>query len=132
MPTRILALAAGLLASLPFLLAGASPAQDQGPWAGSGAQRTQQREDAWGGDSSRGAPADPAPPRYPRPRAAAGDDAYRPPRDDAYRPPRDDAYRPPGPAPGYDGPRGADPYASAQRPGEYPPPPGGYGQPYPA
>jgi hypothetical protein len=129
MPTRIAALAGGLLASLPILLWTVSaPAQER-------------RDDAY-------RPYDQQRTEYPdNPR----DDAYRRPldgsirpaqRDDTYRPPRDDAYRPPGStAQGYGQPypappptRYGEPYPAGKRYGEphpaEPPPPARYGEPY--
>jgi hypothetical protein len=132
MPTRSSALAAGLLASLPFLLSAASsPAQESQPWPGSGEPRYQRRDDAYrppATDSQRYDGQRSEDPRY-----GAQDPPVsetNPPRYGNPRPTADDAYRPPRYGQGYDTPRGPnDPYSA--RPGDYSQgPPAPYGQPY--
>jgi len=124
MPTRYSALAAGLLATLPFLLSTSpAPAQVSPQWQNENEPRYQRREDAY-------RPRYDAP-RYDAPRAEDqryGTQEANPPRY-APRPPADDAYRPPRYGQGYDTPRGNEPYTPAQRPGDQAQGPGSYNQP---
>jgi len=130
MPTRYSALAAGLLVSLPILLAALSGSAQE-TWPRSGDARYPPREDGYRADAP--ASDDSASSRpdrgagYPGRRPSSGlpsDDGYRPPRaHDAYTPPpRNDAYAPP-PGPGYAQAPGSDGRPAA-------PPRPAYGEPY--
>jgi hypothetical protein len=141
MPTRLTALAGGLLVSLPLVLS-TSSAQEPLPWQRGTEPRYQQRDDVYRPDD-RGrryeAPDDRNDAYAPPPRTSAPavppNDAYTPPRYASPQPPADGAYRPPQYGQGYD--RGNDGQRSPND--AYPPPRPGYaerpyqpapGQPY--
>lgn len=129
MPTRLSALAVGLLAVLPFLLTGSPGSAQQTPqWSDPDEPRYPRRDDAYRppAEPPRAAsprygtpdayPSEPQPPRYDAPpRTPVG----RPPVDDAYRPPRQDAARAPN-----------DAYSQPPRPGTYAEREPAPGQPY--
>ncbi len=131
MPTRSSALAAGLLATLPFLLsASPGPAQESPPWQSQDEPRYQRRDDAY---RPRYETPRPDAPRYEPPRVEDqryGTQDPNPPRYSAQRPPADDAYRPPRYGQTYEGARGSEAYSPAQRPpGDYAQGPGTYNPP---
>jgi hypothetical protein len=158
MPTRVSALAGGLLAGLSILFCAASvSAQDPQSWQRSGDPRYQQSDDIYrppydsrryddprrsdAYSPSRDAPNDAYSPRTAQPKLFERDPnapsygSPAPSRNDAYQPPRaaqgyGQPYYPPQPSPGY-----GQPYPNQAREGygqtyASPPPRGQYGQPY--
>jgi hypothetical protein len=137
MPSRVSALAGGLLVGLPIVLwVASSSAQEPLPWQRPGDPRYQQSDDAYqpGYDTGRQRPNDAYSPRYGAPKALERDSNAPGYGSDAYQPPRaaqgygQPTYQPQ-PNAGY-----GQPYSGAAREGYGQPysssPRGTYGQPY--